>query len=285
MSTLAHRIVVAMRARNMSQHKLEVTAEVSDGYVTRLIKPRGKEQRPTEKMLRALSKALRVNYDWLAAGVGPSGLPEEPDLEATAEGIQDRAWLAWHSLPRARGRPPGREKLEIDHELPRDLLTQLFDGSRTYVRDDVLPRLAAALATTPQYLKRGTGAPPTPTGPVPPRRDRHAHRSTSALALLQPQMLGTVSEVTDVPAVTPMTPFDVAVEQMRDDLTPKDIGAARKIAGDTDSVEVAKATLQQVQRTRWREEQQRLLAEARERKRPTPPKPSGERKRKAGGAA
>lgn len=85
------------------------------------------------------------------------------------ETFNGRAWLAYHSLPRdkKKGTPPARSTLEQAHGLSNAQLTKVFNGAGATTA--TLPRIAAALNVSQDWLITGVGAPPTPTGPVPPR--------------------------------------------------------------------------------------------------------------------
>ncbi|WP_434042268.1 MULTISPECIES: hypothetical protein [Sorangium] len=84
----------------------------------------------------------------------------------------DRCWWAYNCLERdTRGRLPSRRSLEIKHELPLAVLSKAIRGSIASVDPETLPKLAAALRTTPDWLVRGEGPAPEPTGPVPKRPD------------------------------------------------------------------------------------------------------------------
>lgn len=82
----------------------------------------------------------------------------------------DRAWLAWHSMPRQpNGRPPSWRGIELDHRLAEGTFSKMFKGER---REHALPmyeRLARALGCDVLWLVHGVGSPPEPSGPVPPR--------------------------------------------------------------------------------------------------------------------
>lgn len=90
----------------------------------------------------------------------------DPPLESLA----DRAWWAFHSLPRDRlGRPPAATALEQAHGLSRGTLGKIFSGSRKTAEASTLARMAKALNVTADWLASGIGSTPRPTGFVPPR--------------------------------------------------------------------------------------------------------------------
>ncbi|WP_437948698.1 hypothetical protein WME98_50115 [Sorangium sp. So ce296] len=94
-------------------------------------------------------------------------LAPPPDHSST---FADRCWWAYNCLPPdPNGRLPSRRSLEIKHELPLAVLSKLIRGSITSVDPETLPKLAAALRTSPDWLLRGEGPAPTPTRPVPKR--------------------------------------------------------------------------------------------------------------------
>ncbi len=89
----------------------------------------------------------------------------------SAQTLADRAWLAYHALPRdSRGRPPSRRSLERAHVLPGATLAKLFGGFKETVEGANVSRLARALGVSSEWLFEGTGAAPVPTGPVPMRQ-------------------------------------------------------------------------------------------------------------------
>lgn len=84
--------------------------------------------------------------------------------------FQDRAWLAWHSMPRgAKGKPPSWRSIELEHKLAEGTFSKLFKGHRTEQGMPMLARIARALHVDVVWLVHGIGDPPTPSGPVPPR--------------------------------------------------------------------------------------------------------------------
>lgn len=107
----------------------------------------------------------------------------------------ERAWRAWHSLPRdENGEPPSQRSIEKRHDLPQGTLSKVFKGDRANLQADTLEQLAEALGTSPAWLLRGHGEPPRLTGPIGPRpgelravsdpADRYPNRA-SAIAMLR----------------------------------------------------------------------------------------------------
>lgn len=87
-----------------------------------------------------------------------------------AETLADRAWLAYHSLPRnKRGKPPSYRSLEMKRGLSGGTLSRLMMGDRGEHSYDVRLLIAEALQTTVDFLWKGLGDSPKPTGIVPPR--------------------------------------------------------------------------------------------------------------------
>lgn len=86
------------------------------------------------------------------------------------ETVSDRAWLAYHSLPRdSAGKPPKRVDLERAHGLPQALFSKLFRGARVSFSMKTWKAIASALQVSLDWLVNGDGEPPSPTGPVPER--------------------------------------------------------------------------------------------------------------------
>ena len=70
---------------------------------------------------------------------------------------RERAWLAYHSLPRVNGKPPSQTKLEQAHGLPHGVLSKIFNNKRSSVDGTTLLGMAEALRVTPQWLTGGPG--------------------------------------------------------------------------------------------------------------------------------
>lgn len=110
------------------------------------------------------------------------------------ETLADRAWLAWHSLPRdEKGEPPGWKGLEAEHGVPGATFSKVFSGKRTEPRSSTVEAMARALRVSPEWLQFGRGQPPQPTEPVPVppwregervmvRDDRYPSRARAAAA-------------------------------------------------------------------------------------------------------
>lgn len=83
--------------------------------------------------------------------------------------IADRVWLALHALPRdERGKPPSLRSLADKGGFDASALTKLFKEERTPQAQ--MTGIAEALGVSLDWLLRGIGASPKPTGPVPSRR-------------------------------------------------------------------------------------------------------------------
>lgn len=108
--------------------------------------------------------------------------------------LAERAWLAWHSLPRGpKGDPPGWKGLEAEHGVPGATFSKMFSGKRAEPRGTTVAAMARALHVDAAWLQFGQGEPPKPTGPVPPppwqeverivvREDRYPSRARAAAA-------------------------------------------------------------------------------------------------------
>ncbi|WP_437671489.1 helix-turn-helix domain-containing protein [Sorangium sp. So ce131] len=66
--SLAERIAIMLEKRQLSQHGLEYKAQLSRGYVSRLIK--GERTKISPDMMRRIADALEVSFEWLATGRG-----------------------------------------------------------------------------------------------------------------------------------------------------------------------------------------------------------------------
>lgn len=110
-----------------------------------------------------------------------------------AQTLADRAWLAYHSLARSkRGKPPSYRSLEMRFALSGGTLSRLMMGDRGEHSYDVRLLIAKALETTVEFLWKGVGDPPRPTGIVPPRlpyltdeEDTSDHQERPATSLEQ----------------------------------------------------------------------------------------------------
>jgi hypothetical protein len=85
--------------------------------------------------------------------------------------LADRAWYAYHCLPRdRRGKLPSVRELERDHALAQATLAHIFTGRRALHRSDTAPKIAKALRASESWLRGDAGARgPTLTGMLPPR--------------------------------------------------------------------------------------------------------------------
>ncbi len=78
-----------------------------------------------------------------------------------------RAWYAYHCLPRNdEDKPPPVRRLEKKQGIANGTLKKVFTGERDPV-GSTLAKVADALGVNEEWLLRGTGTPPTPTGYVP----------------------------------------------------------------------------------------------------------------------
>lgn len=78
MATLGERIERARIARGLSKHRLEVLAQLSKGYASRLTNDK-RGERPAPSTLRRLADVLQVSYEWLAE--------ERGDMAPTGEAV------------------------------------------------------------------------------------------------------------------------------------------------------------------------------------------------------
>lgn len=105
----------------------------------------------------------------------------------TAKTFSERAWLAYHSLPRRKsGKPPSQSELEEQYGLNKATFYKVFVRGRQ-VSIDTLPKLASALNVSVEWLTTGRGDPPTPSGYVPPMPG-------TPEALLPPSLVGDPSK-------------------------------------------------------------------------------------------
>lgn len=87
----------------------------------------------------------------------------------------DRAWLAYHCLPRdEKGRLPALTALEKTVKLGRGTLSRFFSGERIPTPKN-LEKAAAALQVPSAWLAFGEGHAPRLTGPLPPRPGTTTH--------------------------------------------------------------------------------------------------------------
>jgi hypothetical protein len=88
---------------------------------------------------------------------------------AEPKSLADRAWYAWHCLPRKGGRLPTRDALEERHKLPQGVLSKIMKGKRNTLREATLKRVAGALGAKPEWLGHGQGPAPVAEHLVPAR--------------------------------------------------------------------------------------------------------------------
>lgn len=105
--------------------------------------------------------------------------------------IAERAWFAWHCLPRnRRNKPPAIRKLELAHGLANAALRKVIYGQTARPAYDSVLKMAAALNCSPQWLVANEGPGPlasTFVEPPPARRGSVVARGLSArdLALFE----------------------------------------------------------------------------------------------------
>lgn len=84
--------------------------------------------------------------------------------------LADRAWHAWHCLPRdSRGKPPSRASLEKPVGLSYATLSKIMLGEREDPGFAQLKLIAKALQCDVNWLADGDGPAPRTTLPIPPR--------------------------------------------------------------------------------------------------------------------
>ena len=84
--------------------------------------------------------------------------------------LADRAWLAYHALPRTRrGKPPSYRSLEDAAGLSNGTISRVMLGEREDHGYETKLALAKVLQVPVTWLAEGVGEPPKPTGTVPPR--------------------------------------------------------------------------------------------------------------------
>lgn len=85
--------------------------------------------------------------------------------------LADRAWFAYHCLPREEGELPSYRQLEMAYGLSTAIISKIVLGTREHFWPETMPKLAEALRCNVDWLRAGTGpAPRLPHGvSVPPR--------------------------------------------------------------------------------------------------------------------
>jgi len=70
-SGFAARVEAARKAAGLTKVELEHRAELASGYASRITRGQQGATRPTDDLIRRLSRALSVDPHWLATGEGP----------------------------------------------------------------------------------------------------------------------------------------------------------------------------------------------------------------------
>lgn len=116
--------------------------------------------------------------------------------------LAERAWFAWHCLPRnKRDKPPPIRKLEIAHGLANAALRKIILGYTLRPAHDSLLKAALALNCDPRWLSTGEGQGPLAStfvapGPPPlPARSRGLSSSDVALFEGKAEKLGKRSAI------------------------------------------------------------------------------------------
>jgi transcriptional regulator with XRE-family HTH domain len=107
--------------------------------------------------------------------------------------IAQRAWFAWHCLPRTeKGQPPPIAQLERDHGLSHAQLRKLVMGLSKRPSYSTLTRAAQALACAPEWLGDNEGEPPRCSvfvPPGPPNRKRASAGTARSGVLAQSEIV------------------------------------------------------------------------------------------------
>jgi hypothetical protein len=121
--------------------------------------------------------------------------------------LADRAWYAWHCLPRRNGKPPTRDWLEERHKLPQGVLSKIMKGKRNSLREATLKRIAVALNAKPEWLGQGRGPAPQADHLVParPRSERELDAAESFTVRSFQEIAMTPGKVT---SATPLVSAD-----------------------------------------------------------------------------
>ncbi len=140
------------------------------------------------------------------------------------ESFADRAWLAWHSLPRdERGKPPSMAAVErsVTPPLSNGTLQKIFNETKKSPgRQPTQEQLAKALQADFNWLIRNLpGAPaPTPTGPVPSRHVEYGIHDALATMAGKAIAAGGAGAI-----VTPSNPLEAAVLTLIEQLSAETI--------------------------------------------------------------
>jgi transcriptional regulator with XRE-family HTH domain len=87
-----------------------------------------------------------------------------------SESFADRAWYAYHCLPRTkRGKPPSYNSLEKAAGISSGTISRAMLGDREEFSKSTLEALARVLNVSIDWLVDGRGEKPPLTGPIPPR--------------------------------------------------------------------------------------------------------------------
>jgi len=122
--TLSGRVLYALELRQMSRQGLEEEARLSRGYVSRIVK--GERLKLSPELMRRVSDALGISYEWLATGRGDindlsgGSLAANPVATQRSKSFPLEAAIAYHegkwSAPavaaaRAMVNSPGADEL------------------------------------------------------------------------------------------------------------------------------------------------------------------------------
>ena len=93
-----------------------------------------------------------------------------PDQPVAMSSLAERAWFAYHCLPRGkRNKPPPYRQLEQQVGLTNGTFSRLFLGERERPEPETVVGIAKVLGVTLDWLLTGKGDGPKPVGIVPPR--------------------------------------------------------------------------------------------------------------------
>ncbi len=220
----------------------------------------------------AADLAKRDVMEVLGLRATPGEAPSAP-----LETLADRAWYAYHALPRSNGRLPAWSWLEAEAGLPEQLLSDVFSGGRRTLDEAKATAVAGVLGVSVEWLLQAKGAPPVPSGPVRQRVEKYpgTHESTVLQQLAQSVGTGIETPAT-IPPVKTMTNFELALEHIRQKNRELELRAREEITPEM-SVEQCEAALKKAQQEIWREK-----AEAHVRsKKPAPTEHAPKRPKKA----
>lgn len=136
LDSLSGRVLYALELRKMTRMALEEEAKLSRGYVSRVIK--GERLKLSPELLRRMSDALQISYEWLATGRGdindwspaPASASQPPSQRSQSFALE--AAVAYHrnkwsapAVAAARALSAQPDVAELDPPEWADLLDQI----------------------------------------------------------------------------------------------------------------------------------------------------------------